>query len=95
MGHPQKFVGALLHNAFQAGDKPFPKAKLPLAFLDHPMKFPIDSRVSGVLGLDYRLRGQNLPRQIFCVAVQRVHALPNQSSDSLHATGLYPRIACC
>ena len=43
--HPQKFVGALLHNAFQARDKPSPKAKLPLAFLDHPMKFPFDSCV--------------------------------------------------
>ena len=45
VGHPQKFMGALLHNAFQAGDKPSPKAKLPLAFLDHPTKFPIDSHV--------------------------------------------------
>ena len=43
IGHPQRFVGALLHNAFPAGDKPSPKAKLPLAFLDHPTKFPIDS----------------------------------------------------
>ena len=45
MSHPQKFVGALLHNAFQAGDKPSPKVKLPPAFLDHPTKFPIDSCV--------------------------------------------------
>ena len=43
IGHPQRFVGALLHNAFPAGDKPSPKAKLPPAFLDHPTKFPIDS----------------------------------------------------
>ena len=43
VGHPQKFVRTLLHNAFQAGDKPSPKVKLPLAFLDHPTKFPIDS----------------------------------------------------
>ena len=43
VGHPQKFVGALLHNAFQAWDKPSPKAKLPPAFLDHLTKFPIDS----------------------------------------------------
>ena len=43
VGHPQRFVGALLHNAFPAGDKPSPKARLPLAFLDHPTKFPIDS----------------------------------------------------
>ena len=43
--HPQKFVGALLHNVFQARDKPSPKVKLPLAFLDHPMKFPFDSCV--------------------------------------------------
>ena len=45
VGHPQKFVGTLLHNTFQARDKPSPKAKLPLAFLDHPTKFPIDSCV--------------------------------------------------
>ena len=45
VSHPQRFVGALLHNAFPAGDKPSPKAKLPPAFLDHPMKFPIDSCV--------------------------------------------------
>ena len=45
MGQHQKFMGSLLHNAFQAGDKPSPKAKLPLAFLDHPTKFPIDSHV--------------------------------------------------
>ena len=38
VGHPQRFVGALLHNAFPAGDKPSPKVKL-------PPKFPIDSFV--------------------------------------------------
>ena len=43
ISHPQRFVGALLHNAFPARDKPSPKVKLPPAFLDHPMKFPIDS----------------------------------------------------
>ena len=43
VGHPQRFVGAQLHNAFPVGDKPSPKAKLPPAFLDHPTKFPIDS----------------------------------------------------
>ena len=43
VSHPQRFMGALLHNAFPAGDKPSPKAKLPPAFLDHPTKFPIDS----------------------------------------------------
>ena len=45
VGHPQRFVGALLHNAFPAGDKPSPKVKLPPAFLDYPTKFPIDSCV--------------------------------------------------
>ena len=45
VGHPQKFVGTLLQNTFQARDKPSPKAKLPPAFLDHPTKFPIDSHV--------------------------------------------------
>ena len=43
MGHPQRFVGALLHNAYPDGDKPSPKAKLPPAFLDQSSKFPIDS----------------------------------------------------
>ena len=45
VSHPQRFVGALLHNAFPVRDKPSPKAKLPPAFLDHPTKFPIDSCV--------------------------------------------------
>ena len=44
MGHPQKFVGALLHNAFQAGDTISLITKLSPAYLDHPTKFPIDSR---------------------------------------------------
>ena len=43
VSHPQRFVGAQLHNAFPVGDKPSPKVKLPLAFLDHLTKFPIDS----------------------------------------------------
>ena len=43
VSHLQRFMGAQLHNAFQTRDKPSPKAKLPLAFLDHPTKFPIDS----------------------------------------------------
>ena len=43
VGHPQRFVGALLHNAYPDRDKPSPKAKLSPAFLDHPTKFPIDS----------------------------------------------------
>ena len=35
VGHLQKYVGALLHNAYEAGGKSkSPKAKLPLAFLD-------------------------------------------------------------
>ena len=45
VSHPQRFMSALLHNAFPARDKPSPKAKLPPAFLDHPTKFPIDSCV--------------------------------------------------
>ena len=43
IGYPQRFVGAQLHNTFPVRDKPSPKVKLPLAFLDHLMKFPIDS----------------------------------------------------
>ena len=45
IGHPQRFMGAQLHDTFPAGDKPSPKMKLPPAFLNHPTKFPIDSCV--------------------------------------------------
>ena len=41
--HPQRFTGAVLHNAYQSRDTPSPKMKLPPAFLDHQGKFPIDS----------------------------------------------------
>ena len=35
MGHPQKYMGGLLHNAYEAGEKSHsPKVKLPLAFVD-------------------------------------------------------------
>ena len=34
VGDPQKFLGALLHNAFTSGKNPSLKAKLPLAYLD-------------------------------------------------------------
>ena len=34
MEHPQKFLGALLHNAFTSGKNPSLKAKLPPAYLD-------------------------------------------------------------
>ena len=34
---PQKFLGALLHNAYISGKTPSPKAKLLLAFLDMPV----------------------------------------------------------
>ena len=34
MGDPQKFLGALLHNAVTSGKDPTPKAKLPPAYLD-------------------------------------------------------------
>ena len=34
VGHPQKFLGALLHNAVTSGEDPSPKAKLPPAYLD-------------------------------------------------------------
>ena len=43
VGHPQRFVGALLHSAYSTGDKPSPKAKLPLAFMQEFSTFPIDS----------------------------------------------------
>ena len=36
VGDPQKFLGALLHNAFTSGKTPSPKAKLPPAYLDMP-----------------------------------------------------------
>ena len=34
MGDPQKVLGALLQNAITSGKDPFPKAKLPLSYLD-------------------------------------------------------------
>ena len=38
---PQKFLAALLHNAFTSGKNPSPKAKLPLAYLDMPATSPL------------------------------------------------------
>ena len=45
VSHPQRFVGAQLHNTFPVGEKPSPKVKLPSAILDHLTKFPIESCV--------------------------------------------------
>ena len=47
MGHPQKYVGALLHNAYEAREESHsPKAQLPLAFLDSVVYlFLVDSCV--------------------------------------------------
>ena len=47
VGHPQKYIRALLHNAYRAGDQPSPRAKLRPGYLDNPMAFPIDSCVQG------------------------------------------------
>ena len=41
MGDPQKFLGALIHNAFTSGKNLSPKAKLPLAYLDKPATSPL------------------------------------------------------
>ena len=41
VGDPQKFVGALLHNAVTSGNDPSPKAKLPLAYLGLPGTSPL------------------------------------------------------
>ena len=41
MGDPQKFLGALLHNAFTSGKNHSPKAKLPPAYLDMPATSPL------------------------------------------------------
>ena len=41
VGHPQKFLGALLQNAVTSGKDPSPKAKLPLAYLDLPAMSPL------------------------------------------------------
>ena len=41
VGDPQKFLGALLHNAFTSGKNPSPKAKLPPAYLDMPATSPL------------------------------------------------------
>ena len=44
IGHPQKYVGALLHNAYEARDKASPRVKLPPAYLDNAIyAFPVDS----------------------------------------------------
>ena len=41
VGHPQKFLGALLQNAATSGKDPSPKAKLLLAYLDLPATSPL------------------------------------------------------
>ena len=41
MGDPQKFLGALLHNAFSSGKNLSPKAKLLPAYLDMPATSPL------------------------------------------------------
>ena len=47
VGHPQKYMEGLLHNAYEAGEESHsPKAKLPLAFVDSAVYlFPVDSCV--------------------------------------------------
>ena len=41
VGHPQKFLRALLQNAITSGKDPFPKAKLPPVYLDLPATSPL------------------------------------------------------
>ena len=41
VGHPQKFLRALLQNAITSGKDPSPKAKLPPAYLDLPSTSPL------------------------------------------------------
>ena len=41
VGDPQKFLRALLHNAFTSGKNPSPKVKLSLAYLDMPATSPL------------------------------------------------------
>ena len=41
VGHPQKFLGALLQNAVTSVKDPSPKAKLPPAYLDLPATSPL------------------------------------------------------
>ena len=41
VGDPEKFLGALLHNAFTSGKNPSLKAKLPPAYLDMPATSPL------------------------------------------------------
>ena len=54
MGHPQKYMGGLLHNAYEAGEESHsPKAKLPAAFVDSVVYlFLVDSCVRPLPGLD-------------------------------------------
>ena len=49
VGDPQKFLRALLHNAFSSGKNVSPKVKLPPAYLDMPFNRVLHT---GVLGLD-------------------------------------------
>ena len=41
VGDPQKFIGALLHNAVASGKDPSPKAKFPPTYLDLPANSPL------------------------------------------------------
>ena len=47
----------------EAGDKPSPKVKLPLAFLDHPTKFPIDSCIRDYRDWTTRQSDKPLPEE--------------------------------
>ena len=94
VGHPQNFVGTLLHNTFQARDKPSPKAKLPPAFLDHLTKFPIDSHVQEYRDWTTNCNDRTPQMNILCGCP--MSSCPTKLIWGLRsATGLYPRVACC
>ena len=89
VGHPQKYVGALFNNAYEAGGKTkSPKAKLPLAYIDNNVyQFPVDSCVrpyeDWTMGVRERaamaehfvfLSEETMP---FCTDPGQPHILPN------------------
>ena len=89
VGHPQKYVGALLHNTYEArGKTKSPKAKLPLAYIDNNVyQFPVDSCVrpykDWTMGVRERavmaehfvfLSEDTMP---FCTNPGQPHILPN------------------
>ena len=76
VGHPQKYVGALLHNAYEAGgESNSPKAKLPPTYLDNAVyQFPVDSCMRPYRNWTTDFEDKSAPERTFCLAVRGNHA---------------------